>query len=111
MPQIREVHLRSEGSYIIINQSSLYVNAGDIIRFIADDNYTYVIVIPNKDKFFVSIDGATIELQVTYGHPADTSAVSSYKPTPSTKYYNVERVDIDTSCAPPKIILISTPIP
>ena len=110
MAQIREVHLRSEGSYIIIIPSGLYVNAGDIARFIADDNYTYEIVISNKDKFFVSNDGATIEKQVSQGQPADTPAINNNKPTSTTKYYTVTRADIDSTCSPPKIIIISSQI-
>jgi hypothetical protein len=109
MAQIREVHLKSDGNYIIVIPSGLYVNAGDIVRFIADDNYTYEIVISNRDKFFVSTTGATIELQVTQSSPADTPAISS-KPTSTTKYYTVTRVDIDSTCSPPKIIVISTTI-
>jgi hypothetical protein len=110
MAQIREVHIKSEGSYIIIIPSSLYVNAGDIVRFVADDNYTYEIVISNKDKFFVSTTGATLEFQVTQSSPADTPAISSGKPTSTTKYYTVTRVDIDSVCSPPKIIIISSQI-
>ena len=108
MADIREVHLRSEGNYIIVIPSGLYVNAGDTVRFKADDNYTYDVVISNKDKFFVSNDGATIEREATIQPAPDTPAVAN-KPTGTTKYYTVTRADGDTVCAPPKIILISTP--
>lgn len=101
------VHLESIGKIIFAKPQTLYVNVGDTVKFYADDSNEYDIVIPNKDKFFVSSTGATIEEIVTSILNPVTSAVN-LKPIKSEKIYSVTTAGGGIADAPPKIIIKTT---
>lgn len=100
------INLSSSGSFIIVDSSSLYVSEGDTVEFKSLDGDEYDIVIPNKDTFFVSQTGETIEETATETQTPETSQVNS-KPGGTTKYYSVTTPGGQNTCAPPRIILIT----
>lgn len=104
----QHVHLESIGSVVIVKPSILYVSINDTVKFHSDDNNNYDIVIPNKEKFFVSSDGATIELVSSSTVQPVTPAVNS-SPIRTEKLYAVSKQGGGGGIpmAPPKIIISS----
>jgi plastocyanin len=102
----QHVHFESIGNVIMVKPSILYLSVGDTVTFHADDNNTYDVVIPNKEKFFVSADGATIDDSATENNSPVTTAVNA-KPIRTEKGYAVTTPGGGTPLAPPKIIIIS----
>ena len=98
------VHLESIGNIIFVKPQTLYVKVGDTIKFYVDDANEYDIVIPNKDKFFVSATGATIEETATAALKPVTPAVN-LKAVKTEKIYEVTTPGGGTTDAPPKIIV------
>ena len=102
MPQVT---LRTQGSFIMVDPSSLYVHVADTIEFVSSDGADYDVVIPNRDKFFVSSNGATIEEAVNSTTSPVTPEVND-KPIGTKKYYSVSTPGGGMPYAPPRIIII-----
>ena len=100
----QSVHFASIGILIFIKPTPLYVAVGDTVTFYADDDKEYEIVIPNKDKFFVSVDGATIEETATSAESPTTPAVNN-KPPNTPKFYSVTVGGSGITNSPPRIII------
>jgi plastocyanin len=98
------VHIESIGNIIFMKPQTLYVKVGDTVKFYVDDTNEYDIVIPNKDKFFVSATGATIELTATNASNPVTTAVN-LKAVKTEKIYEVTTPGGGIADAPPKIII------
>jgi hypothetical protein len=100
------VHLESIGSLIFVKPPILYVRVGDTVTFYSDDDKTYEIVIPNREKFFVSADGATIEITVI--SPTGPTSPINNKPIGTQKVYSVTTAAGGITDSPPKIIIVGS---
>jgi len=101
------VTFTSKGIDIIVNPSSLNVQVGDTVIFVAADANHYDVVIPNKDNFFVNNNnGATLEYSVTQAQSITTPVVNN-KPDGTVKYYSATTPGGGVPYAPPRIIIIT----
>lgn len=105
MPQVWDIHLTVTGNKIYVRPDSQPVMQNDVVRFIADTQNTFEIVIHNFDLFF-SGSPTLIVVQVSNAAPSGFFTVNTSANL--VKYYSVSVMGVNPSPAqpdaPPRII-------